>query len=298
MKVLVFGKSGQLALSLAGIGGRHPGIDIVVAGRPETDLMVEGEAQNAISAISPDIVINAAAYTAVDKAETDRDAAMRLNADAAGEIAAAAAGLDLPVIHVSTDYVFDGLSRRPYREDDPVAPQGVYGQTKLIGEQAVAASNPRHVIARTAWVYSAQGSNFVKTMLRLGRERPELGIVSDQIGNPTASDDLAEALLVIARALLANPQDETLTGLVHVAGTGIASWYDLAAHVFRCAARQGYEPPRVKTLLSEDYPTPARRPPNSRLDTTRLKQVFDHELPLWTESVARDVRRILSATNS
>lgn len=294
MKILVFGKTGQLALSFADLAQRHADLEITLAGRPDTDLMVEGSAEKAMADVAPDVVVNAAAYTAVDKAESETEAAMRLNGAAAGEIAAAAAAHRLPVIHVSTDYVFDGLSRRPYREDDATGPQGVYGQSKLAGEIAVARANPRHVIARTAWVYSTQGNNFVKTMLRLGRDRPELGIVSDQIGNPTSSDDLAEALLVVARALVAAPDEETLNGVVHVAGTGIASWYDLAAHVFRIAAQGGYGPPRLKPIVTEDYPTPARRPQNSRLDTSRLKQVFGHELPVWTDSVARDVRLILS----
>ena len=294
MRVLVFGKSGQLAVSLARLGVNRTDMDVVCVGRPDTDLLREGDVEKAVQASRADIVINAAAYTAVDKAESEEDLVFRINASAAGDIAAAAFRHGLPVIHVSTDYVFDGLSRRPYREDDPVAPQGAYGRSKLAGERAVAAANPHHVIARTAWVYSADGTNFVKTMLRLGKERQELGIVSDQIGNPTAADDLATALLDIARVFLGNPDRAALSGPVHVAGTGIASWYDLAAHVFRCAARHGYQPPRLKALLSEDYPTPARRPQNSRLDATRLAQVFGLELPLWTDSVERIVGQILT----
>lgn len=291
MRLLVIGKNGQLATGLRQACARQ-GIRLEQIGRPEIDLEAPRQIAHHVAARQPDVVINAAAYTAVDAAETDEAAAMRINADAAGEIARGAAMAGAVIIHVSTDYVFDGAKPIPYLESDPTAPLGAYGRSKLEGERRVAAENARHVIARTSWVYSPHGGNFVRSMLRLGETRKELGIVADQLGAPTSADDLAAALLAIAARVRSEPHADLL-GITHVCGTGIASWYDVARQTFRAAAGHGYAPPLVKPIRSADYPTPAARPANSRLDTRRLEALFGIALPEWSASVARDVARLL-----
>jgi len=263
--------------------------------RPEIDLTEPAGLAARIAAANPSLVINAAAYTAVDKAESEPETAHAINAVAPGEIARGAAAAGAPVIHVSTDYVFDGTMKRPYREDDPISPLGVYGRTKLAGEQRVAEANPHHVIVRTAWVYSAHGANFVKTMLRLGAERDELAIVSDQVGCPTSAEDLATAILAIADKILHDPDAGDL-GVTHVCGTGIASWYDLAAAVFAALPEGDGRKPRVRPILTEDYPTPATRPANSRLDTGRLERQFGFVMPNWVDSVRKVVGELAPAT--
>lgn len=287
--VLVVGKNGQLATALRNNGGRAHGFSLSFVGRPEIDLENPDGIAAAVAASGADLVINAAAYTAVDNAEDDEERAHLVNARAAGEIAKGAHSINAPIIHVSTDYVFDGRSAVPYREDMPTAPIGAYGRSKLAGEIAVATHNKRHVIARTAWVYSPYGANFIKSMLKLGATRPELGIVADQLGCPTSADDLAEALLVIGHRLLSEPDNDALYGPCNVTGTGAAAWYDLACAVFRYAQKDGFTAPLVKPISTADFPTKAVRPANSRLDPTRLLTHFGYALPQWQDSVARDV---------
>lgn len=291
--ILVVGKNGQLATALRNNGGRAHGFSLSFIGRPELDLEEPEGIASAIAASGADLVINAAAYTAVDNAEDDEDRAHLINAVAAGEIAKGAQTVHAPIIHVSTDYVFDGSSAVPYREDMPTAPLGAYGRSKFAGEVAVAKQNRRHVIARTAWVYSPYGANFIKSMLKLGATRSELGIVSDQLGCPTSADDLADALLVIARRLLSEPDNDALYGPCNVAGTGAAAWYDLACAVFRFAQANGFNAPLVKPISTADFPTKAVRPANSRLDPTRLLTHFGYALPQWQDSVARDIAILL-----
>lgn len=285
-RVLVIGRNGQLATALRAAAPGWAALEVLA--RPEVDLAAPQGLADRIAAVAPALVINAAAYTAVDKAESEPQVAHAVNALAAGEVARGAAEAGAPVIHVSTDYVFDGTQRRPYREDDPTAPLGVYGRTKREGEERVAAANPRHVIARTAWVYSAHGANFVKTMLRLGAERDELAIVSDQVGCPTAAADLAGAVLAMADKILHRPEDGDF-GVTHACGTGIASWYDVAKAVFAALPPGDPRRPLVRPILTEDYPTPARRPANSRLETTRLEQRFAFTPPPWPDSLRRVV---------
>ncbi|MGE3870785.1 MAG: dTDP-4-dehydrorhamnose reductase, partial [Pseudorhodoplanes sp.] len=240
----------------------------------------------------PDLVINAAAYTAVDKAEDDAAMAQAVNADGAGAVARAAAELGVPLFHISTDYVFDGRAG-PYAEDDAPAPANVYGRSKLAGERAVAA-NPRHAIFRTAWVHSPFGPNFVLTMLRLARTRPELGIVADQFGTPTAALDIADALLAMARAIAAAPDDPTLAGIFHLTSQGWTSWAGLAAFVFETSAALGGPAARVREIATAEYPTRAARPRDSRLGGTRLADGYGIALPDWQLGVTETVRRILA----
>lgn len=291
MRVLVTGRAGQLARALA--HAAPDGIALSLHGRDTLDLAVPGAAAMAIAAARPDLVINAAAYTAVDQAESESEAAHRLNAEAPGEIAAACAEAGAALIHISTDYVFDGASARPYREDDPTAPTGVYGASKLAGEAAVRAANPRSVVLRTAWVFSPWGKNFVLTMLRLAETRPELGIVDDQHGNPTSALDIAEACLAIAPRLVAAPADDPVWGAYHYAGCGTCTWADFAEAVFAEAGpRIGGKVPKVNRIGTKDYPTPARRPANSALDCGKFERTFGVATVPWREALKRVIGMI------
>ena len=282
MRITVTGKAGQVALSLA---ERAPtGVEVVLLGRPELDLAEPAGIAAAIAAARPDLVVSAAAYTAVDKAETEREMAFAVNATGAGAVAAATHALGVPLIHISTDYVFDGSKAAPYAESDPTAPLGVYGASKLAGEQAVLAAHPGAVICRTAWVYSPFGANFVKTMLRLAETRGELGVVADQIGNPTNALDIADCVLQLA--------SKRAEGVFHMAGTGDASWADLAEAVFAASAAHGGPSPRVRRIATADYPTPAPRPANSRLDCRKLAEAHGLQLPDWRPSLATVVARL------
>lgn len=283
MKILVTGRDGQLARSLM---ERGKGRDIVALGRPDLDLEVEGSARVAILAARPDIVINAAAYTNVDQAENEPARAMRINGEAAGEVAAAAREIGACVIQISTDYVFDGMSSEPYDEDAPTGPIGVYGRSKLLGEERVRAANPDHAIVRTAWVYSPFGRNFVKTMMGLAETRDVLNVVADQHGNPTSALDLADGLLALV-------DSEKISGRTyHLAGTGRASWYDLAEHVFAECARLGLPSAHATPVGTADYPTRAVRPANSMLDCTRFQTETGLRMPDWTRSVAETIVRL------
>lgn len=271
---------------------------VIPVGRPELDLAQPASSLQALAAAEPDCIVNAAAYTAVDKAEAEPDLAMRINGFGAGVVAAAAAALGVPLIQISTDYVFDGTSPRPWRESDATAPLGAYGRSKLAGEEAVAASTEDYAILRTAWVYSPYGGNFVKTMLRLAETRDELGVVSDQLGSPTSAPDLAEAIIAVARSLVAHPDDASLRGVFHAAGTGEASWADLAEAVFAASAALGGPSAKVNRIATADYPTPARRPANSRLDCSLLAERHGVRLPLWRDSVKICVATLLAQSRS
>ena len=293
MRIVVTGREGQVARALAEVGAQN-GITVVLVGRPALDLADPAGVLPALREARPDVVVNAAAYTAVDKAESEPDLAMAVNGAGAGAVAEAARALDVPVIQISTDYVFDGSATRPYREDDPTGPMGVYGATKLAGERAVIAANPRHAILRTAWVYAPFGVNFVRTMLRLAGTRDEVGVVADQRGCPTAALDIAAAIVEVAGRLVASPQDAALTGVFHLAGQGDAVWADVAEAVFAASAARGGPHARVTRITTADYPTPARRPANSRLDGSKLARVYGLTLPPWQVSVEACVRRLLA----
>jgi dTDP-4-dehydrorhamnose reductase len=233
----------------------------------------------------PDVVVNAAGYTAVDRAESEADVAMAVNSDGARNVARAAASAGAPVIHISTDYVFNGEARSPYEPDAKTAPVSVYGKTKLAGESAVLDENPNHVIVRTSWVFSHRGANFVRTMLRLGEERDELRVVEDQIGRPTSATDLASALLIVALAIIDNP---ALAGTYHFANAGETSWFGFAQGIFEQARALGERhTPRIVPIPTSEFPTAAQRPAYSVLDTTSFSERFGVEPRSW-QSAVRD----------
>ncbi|BCH23921.1 dTDP-4-dehydrorhamnose reductase [Mesorhizobium sp. L-8-3] len=290
-KVLVTGKAGQMALALACL--EAPDLEIVTLGRPELDIADRASVARAFAAVRPVIVVNTAAYTEVDKAETDVATAFAVNRDGAANVATAAAEQGCPVIHFSTDYVFPGDKPDPYRETDETGPVSVYGRSKLAGEQAVADANPAHVILRTAWVYSPDGRNFLKTMLRLARERDEIGVVGDQHGTPTSAAFLARAVAAVVRHVLADPAGASWRGVFHLVADGATDWAGFAEEIFAQSAKRGGPSARVRRITTADYKTAAARPANSRLDTTRLSAVFGIKPPRWQDDVAACVDALL-----
>lgn len=288
MKVLVTGREGQVAQSLARAG--IAGAELVFAARPDLDLADFASIERSVATTNPDLVVSAAAYTAVDRAEDEPDLAMRINGEAPGVLARAAAKAGARIIHLSTDYVFDGSGDRPWREGDATGPLSVYGTSKLAGEVAVAAANPAHAIVRTAWVYSPFGANFVKTMLRLAETRDTLGVVADQYGNPTAAADIAAAIgAVVARWREGGgPQ-----GLWHFAGTGEAHWADFARAIFAASAARGGPSASVTDIASAAYPTRAVRPGNSRLDSSRFAADFGHAARPWRDALDEAVAELV-----
>ena len=291
MKVLVTGTEGQLARSLVERARLHPEVDLVTIGRPDVDLETPGSAAAAIERAAPDIVINAAAYTAVDQAEDEPERAFRINTDAAGEVATAAAKAGAAVIHVSTDYVFDGNGTGPYREDAAVNPLGVYGRSKLAGEEKVRAANPRHAIVRTAWVYSPFGRNFVKSIMAAAGVRDRLSVVDDQRGSPSSALDLADGLLAMANA--GNGWGETY----HLAGRGQASWCEFAREIMVLCAANDLPHVPVDPIRTEDWPTKAVRPRNSVLDSGKFEQAFSFAMPDWRTSLSAVVERLAREAN-
>ena len=291
MRLVVTGREGQVVSSLLE-AGQLAGVDVIAIGRPQLDLANPDTVIEAIAAARPDVVVSAAAYTAVDQAEDEPDLAFRVNAVGAGKVAQAAARLGVPVIHLSTDYVFDGSASGSYVETDATAPASVYGATKLAGEQAVAAANPRNLILRTAWVYSPFGKNFVKTMLRLAADRDEISVVADQWGNPTSALDIADAILHAAATLHRN-KDFAAFGIYHLAGTGEANWSGFARHILDTSRVSGGPSARVRDITTTDYPTKARRPANSRLSSAKFASAFGWSAPDWRLSTEAVVRRVL-----
>jgi dTDP-4-dehydrorhamnose reductase len=279
MKVLVTGKEGQLVRSLMERSQGRSDIELIALGRPHLDLEKPGSAADAIDRLGPDVVISAAAYTAVDQAEDEPERAFRINGDAPGEVAAAARAAGARIIHISTDYVFDGRSEGAYAEDAPVKPLGVYGRSKLAGEEQVRSNNPDHAIVRTAWVYSPFGKNFLKTMVALGASRDLVTVVADQHGNPSSALDLADGLL----AMLESWSGGRRTGLgetYHLAGTGAATWFDFADFIFAELSALGLPSAKVQPLSTSDWPTTAVRPPNSRLDSKKFSSRFGFACPI------------------
>mgnify|MGYP003630393386 CR=1 FL=1 len=296
MRIAVTGTQGQLARCLIDQTASMADVTLVTVGRPAIDLADGPALEAALAATQADLVINAAAYTAVDLAETESDLAFIINRDGASNVARAARDMAVPVIHVSTDYVFDGTSERAYAPEDTTGPVSVYGASKLAGEFAIRDANPHHIIVRTAWVYSPYGKNFVKTMLRLAADRDEIGVVADQNGNPTSAHDLASGLLAIARVVTQPGFDAW--GTYHMAGQGDATWADLAEHVLSESARLGGPSARVNRIPGSSYKTPAPRPTNSRLDCSKTEQVFRYSSPEWRLSASSVVASLLqSATD-
>lgn len=285
MRILQFGRTGQVAREMMD-RARAAGIDLVALSRDEADLADPVQIEAAIAAHEgADLVLNAAAYNAVDRAEAEPNATFAVNADAPGIMARACAARGLPLIHLSTDYVFDGAKAGPWTEDDAPAPLNAYGRSKLAGEQAVTASGVRALILRTSWVFSPHGGNFVKTMLRLGRAQGRLRVVDDQTGNPTAAGDIAEVILLAAPRLLAEPQ---LAGLYHFAGAGAVTWRGFAEAILQ---RAGLDTP-VEPIATADYPTAARRPANSTLDTRRIEQAFGVRPRPWLAGLDETLARL------
>ena len=295
--ILIFGHSGQIATELA-IASWTPGTDIHCLGRGDLDLRLTSadEIAAVLHRFTPSLVINAAAYTAVDRAESAPDTAYALNATAPGLIAQGCAHAAIPLIHISTDYVFDGAKNAPYVETDPVNPVSVYGMSKEAGEQAVRAATHRHIILRTAWVYSSHGRNFVTNMLRLGKTHQELPIVDDQIGSPTSAAQIACALTTIAHKLLT--QAAPNFGTYHFCAAGQTSWHGLATAIFDKARREGRQAPnRIIPIPTSAYPTPARRPLNSRLSCKKLAADFGLNAQSWQTGLDACLEALFRTTN-
>lgn len=284
---LVTGGTGQVGQALSRLD--IPGVEVIAPPRAELDLAALPDLDPLLEGVSA--IISCGAYTAVDKAESEPLMARAVNTAAPARLAAAAARAGIPIIHVSTDYVFPADGQGPWREDDAIAPASVYGQTKADGEDAIRASGARHAIVRTAWVVSADGANFVKTMLRLGAERDTLNVVADQRGCPTHAGDLAQALAVIAARFTGDPDQPS--GTWHCSNLGETTWHGLATQTFAIAADCGMKvPDRVAPITTAEYPTPARRPADSRLDCSRLSADFGVTLRPWQDAVAEIVRQL------
>ena len=291
IKILVFGKNGQVARELARLGGRA----VICLGRDDADFCDPSACIGAIDTIAPDIIINAAAYTAVDKAESEADLALQINATTPTQIAKVAFARGIPFLHISTDYVFDGSGTGCWAEGDTPAPLGIYGQTKYQGEQGIiaeAGADAYFAIIRTSWVFSPFGANFVKTMLRLGATDKtlapkKLSIVSDQIGGPTGADSIAGALLKIAAAFY-QKRDSSLSGIYHYGGAPFVSWADFATEIFNMADL----PVEITPIPSTDYPTPAPRPQNSRMDCARILAAFNIKQPDWRLSLGKTIAEL------
>ncbi|ACT60854.1 SDR family oxidoreductase [Hirschia baltica] len=329
MKVFVTGENGQVVKALIKLADQDS-LDVYTAGRPWLDLSELADDDKCehlrlmIEDIGPDVVINAAAYTNVDKAEEEGDMAAAVNTTGAGAVAMAAAKLNLPIIQISTDYVFAGdktadiydpenpeyadydaedladiranLSDGTYVETDATHPQGVYGQTKLEGEKLAAYVNPKHVILRTAWVYSETGNNFLKTMLRVGAARGELGVVNDQFGAPTHADAIAQGIVKVARNIVEQPDNTELYGVFHMTCRGYTSWHGFAEAIFKASELAGGPTPKLNSITTEEYPLPAPRPANSRLDCSKIARVHNVELPQWQDMVMKTVVKVLGQT--
>ncbi|MGN6423661.1 MAG: dTDP-4-dehydrorhamnose reductase [Asticcacaulis sp.] len=292
MRIVVTGKEGQVDTSLQQLGEAQ-GLTIIRLGLPEIDLSNPGSLSAPIEAAKPDVIISSAAYTAVDKAETEPELAQKINGDGPGELARIAARLSVPILHLSTDYVFSGDKDGVYTEDDETGPVSVYGATKLSGEHQIAAYTPNHVIMRTAWVYSPYGNNFVKTMLRLGETRDELNVVADQYGCPTYAPEIARALLSSARRVVED-SDPSLRGTFHLTGAGETNWAGFAEAIFKGAEARGRKPVKVNPIPASQYPTPARRPANSRLSGEKLNVFYNLTLDPWRTSLDDCLDQLLS----
>lgn len=293
MRLVVTGKGGQLVTSLIERGAAS-GREVVAIGRPQLDLADPDSVVRALEAASPDVIISAAAYTSVDQAETESDLAHAVNEAGAAAAALAAKALGVPLIHISTDYVFDGMLKRPYLETDPTGPTGVYGASKLAGEKAVLATHEDTAILRVAWLYSPFGQNFVKTMLRLAGGQNTLRVVADQVGNPTSALDIADGILVVAANMLADNSPK-LRGIFHMTAQGEASWADFAQAIFMASTARGGPSALVTSIGTVDYPTSAARPANSRLDSGLIARAHGVALPDWRKSLDAVVARIISS---
>ena len=286
MRLIISGWHGQIARALADEALSSPDVQAFAIGRPALDVRDPRSIERAFADVNPNLVINTAAYTAVDKAETESDLAFLLNRDGARRFAEAAARRNVPIIHLSTHYVFDGLKSTPYLETDEARPNTVYGQSKLEGEEAVRQANPQHIIVRTGWVYSAHGRNFFTRVLDLAsKSEGPLDIVGDQRGNPTYAPHLAKLLLALARHLLAGTPRDRVWGSYHVAGSGTATWYELAQEISANMESVGRPKIQVRPITTAQYTTVTKRPPNCTLNDNKFDATFSLRLPVWHQGV-------------
>lgn len=292
MTILVIGgQNGQLATSLHNLNDNR----LRFIGRPEFDFMQPDTIDRIFEGEKPQLIINTAAWTAVDAAEEHKEEAYQVNRDGPARLAKRCAEYGIPLIHVSTDYVFSGDKGSAYLETDSVSPQTVYGASKAEGEQEILKAQPQSIILRTAWVYSAHGKNFVRTMINAGAKNPVLRVVGDQQGNPTSSDDLAWVIMQIANQVLVGKWQGKWGGIYHAVGTGDATWHDLASYALQQAEKHGQKCPEVNAIRTEDWPTPAKRPQDSRLNTDKLHDIFGIRFPHWHESVEKVVTKLFAA---
>ncbi len=287
MNVLITGCHGQVGQELMALAASY-GCKAIGFDRSTLDITDQKSVQKIVTEKQPDAVINAAAYTAVDRAESDAEAALAVNATAVGYLAQTCTDLNIPLIHISTDYLFDGSKRGAYSEDDVISPLGIYGETKRAGEEAVRNICRSYYILRTSWVFSSHGNNFVKTMLRLGAERETLGVVADQQGKPTSASEIAKTIYVM---LMSNKR---AWGTYHIAQPDVTTWFGFAETIFSEAKQQGIQLRinRLNAITTDDYPTPAKRPVNSELDCSKLEKTFEIELKPWSESLSNVIGRI------
>lgn len=295
MRLLIAGWHGQVARALIEAAPSRPEIRALAAGRPALDVSDPRSIERAFGDLEPTIVVNSAAYTAVDKAETDADNCFALNRDGARLLAQAAARRDVPVIHLSTHYVFDGTKSAPYAEEDPPSPATVYGRSKLAGEGAVREANPRHVIIRTGWVFSPMRKTFAARILDAASGGEPLRIVADQHGNPTYAAHLAAAILDVTRMVTAGEIGDSAWGTYHAAGTGSATWHDLADEILARAADRGRPGSALIPIASADYPAKAPRPLNAELECTKFEETFGLRLPAWQQGATACVERLIPA---
>jgi dTDP-4-dehydrorhamnose reductase len=294
-RVFIAGEHGQVAQALAH-AYKLRGDDVTLVGRSTISVTDQKRLLPAVIAFNPDLVVNAAGYTAVDKAEDDREVAFAVNRDGAGFVAEAAQAADAPLIHLSTDYVFDGKKQIPYLETDATNPLGVYGESKLAGEIAVASCATNHLILRTSWVCSPIGHNFVKTMLRVASEREEVAVVDDQWGAPTFAADLATAIVAIGDKLASVVDGSPFSGIYHAASAGETTWCRFAREIMTQSAAKGGPACRVRAIATSEYLTRAKRPANSRFDCSKLKRVFGIDLPAWQNSLATCLGMLIDHT--
>ncbi len=281
--ILIAGRNGQLASCLRDLANLR-GLPAVALGREELDLEVREGIDRMVASVAPSMIINVAAYTAVDQAESETGKAFSINRDGAAALADIAWQRNIPFVHLSTDYVFDGAKYEAYDETDVPAPLNAYGASKLAGEAAVLAAHPLATVVRSSWIYSTIGSNFVRTMLRLAETRPIVKVICDQQGSPTSAVDLAAALLHIAERSLTDDR-RTAAGIFHVTGQGTTTWHGFAEAIFDGLSRRGRQPPKLEAISTEQYPCAARRPRNSRLDSSKAERVFGIRLPAWLDSL-------------
>jgi len=285
MKILVTGGNGQLGTELRILSEKYTDIEFMLTDIQELDITSEKQVSDFLTEHKPSWIINCAAYTAVDKAEQERDMAMRVNYDAPRILSSFGKKMGIGMVHVSTDYVFDGTGHIPYIETDSVNPQGAYGATKLQGETAVLSNSG--IVVRTSWLYSAYGNNFVKTMLRLSKEKESLGVIFDQIGTPTWAHDLAEAIVSIIITSATN--SNSFSGIYHYSNEGVCSWYDFAVKIMQLSGSSC----KVNPIETVDYPTPAKRPAYSVLNKKKIKNTFKLEIPHWEESLKKCLNLLL-----